>query len=52
MGAVRAMDKYAGAGSRALQASVRPTFRTLRLNYLLRKWLEIVAAKPCRAFGG
>ena len=45
MGALRAAEEDADAASRALQASVRPTFRDLQMKYLPRKWLEIIAAK-------
>jgi ubiquinone/menaquinone biosynthesis C-methylase UbiE len=45
MGALRATDEDVDVASRALQASVRPTFRDLQMKYLSRKWLEIIAAK-------
>jgi putative transposase len=44
VGALRATDEDADAASRALQASVQPTFRDLQMKYLPRKWLEIIAA--------
>jgi ubiquinone/menaquinone biosynthesis C-methylase UbiE len=46
MGALRATEEDANAASRALQASVQPTFRDLQMKYLPRKWLEIIAVKP------
>jgi ubiquinone/menaquinone biosynthesis C-methylase UbiE len=45
MGALRAIDEDADAASRALRASVQPTFRDLQMKYLPRKWLEIIAVK-------
>lgn len=46
MGALRATEEDAEAASRALQVSVRPTFRDLRMRYLPRRWLEIIAVRP------
>lgn len=46
VGALRATEEDAEAAARALQVTVRPTFRDLRMRYLPRRWLEIVAVRP------
>lgn len=46
MGALRATEEDADAASRALQVTVRPTFRDLKMRYLPRRWLEIIAIRP------
>ena len=45
MGVLRATEEDAAAASRALQASVQPTFHDLQINYLPRKWMGIIAVK-------
>ena len=44
-GALHATDEDAEEASRALQATVQQTFRDLKMKYLPRNWLEIVAVK-------
>jgi len=44
-GALHATDDDAVEASRALQATVQQTFRELKMKYLPRSWLEIVAVK-------
>jgi ubiquinone/menaquinone biosynthesis C-methylase UbiE len=44
-GALHATDEDADAASHALQATVQQTFRDLKMRYLPRNWLEIVAVK-------
>jgi SAM-dependent methyltransferase len=46
MGALRATEEDAEAACRALQVTVRPTFRDLRMRSLPRRWLEIIAVRP------
>ena len=46
MGALRATEHDAEAASRALQRTVRPTFNDLRMRFLPRRWLEIIAVRP------
>lgn len=46
MGALRATEEDADAAARALQLTVRPTFRELGMRHLPRRWLEIIAVKP------
>ncbi len=45
-GAAVATEEDAEAAARALQVTVRPTFRDLRMRYLPRRWLEIIAVRP------
>ena len=45
-GALHASDEDADEASRALQATVQQTFHDLKMKYLPRTWLEIVAVKP------
>jgi ubiquinone/menaquinone biosynthesis C-methylase UbiE len=44
-GALHATDQDAEEASRALQATVRDTFRDLHMKYLPRNWLEIIAIR-------
>jgi hypothetical protein len=44
-GALHASDEDADEASRALQVTVQQTFRDLKMKYLPRTWLEIVAVK-------
>jgi ubiquinone/menaquinone biosynthesis C-methylase UbiE len=44
-GALHAADEDADEASRALQATVQQTFHDLKMKYLPRNWLEIVAVK-------
>jgi ubiquinone/menaquinone biosynthesis C-methylase UbiE len=44
-GALHATDEDADEASRALQVTVQQTFRDLKMKYLPRTWLEIVAQK-------
>jgi len=44
-GALHATDEDANDASQALQAMVQQTFRDLKMKYLPRNWLEIVAVK-------
>jgi ubiquinone/menaquinone biosynthesis C-methylase UbiE len=44
-GALHASDEDADEASRALQATVQQTFHDLKMKYLPRTWLEIVAVK-------
>jgi ubiquinone/menaquinone biosynthesis C-methylase UbiE len=44
-GALHATDDDADEASKALQATVRETFRDLKMKYLPRTWLEIIAVK-------
>jgi ubiquinone/menaquinone biosynthesis C-methylase UbiE len=44
-GALHASDEDADEASRALQVTVRQTFHDLKMKYLPRTWLEIVAQK-------
>ena len=44
-GALHATDEDAEEASRALQVTVQQTFRDLKMKYLTRNWLEIVAVK-------
>ncbi len=44
-GALHATDEDADEASRALQVTVQETFRDLKMKYLMRNWLEIVAVK-------
>lgn len=44
-GALHASDEDANEASKALQATVRATFHDLKMKYLPRNWLEIVAVK-------
>jgi ubiquinone/menaquinone biosynthesis C-methylase UbiE len=46
MAALRATDDDADEASKALQATVQQAFRDLKLKYLPRNWLEIIAVKP------
>jgi len=45
MGALHATEEDAEEASRALQATVRQTFRELKMKYLPRNWLEVIALK-------
>lgn len=45
-GALHATDEDAEEAATALQATVQQTFRELKMKYLPRKWLEILAVKP------
>ena len=45
-GALHATDEDAAQASMALQVTVRKTFNDLKMRYLPRNWLEIVAIKP------
>jgi ubiquinone/menaquinone biosynthesis C-methylase UbiE len=45
-GALHATDGDAEEAARALEATVQQTFRDLKMKYLPRLWLEIVAEKP------
>ena len=44
-GALHAADEDADEASRALQATVQQTFHDLKMKYLPRNWLEIIAVK-------
>jgi ubiquinone/menaquinone biosynthesis C-methylase UbiE len=44
-GALHATDDDAEEAAKALQATVRDTFRDLKMKYLPRTWLEIIAVK-------
>ncbi len=44
-GALHATDEDAGEASKALQVTVRDTFRDLHMKYLPRNWLEIIAVR-------
>ena len=44
-GALHATDEDAEEASRALQVTVQQTFRDLKMKYLPRTWLEIIAQK-------
>jgi ubiquinone/menaquinone biosynthesis C-methylase UbiE len=44
-GALHAADDDADEASRALQATVQQTFHDLKMKYLPRNWLEIIAVK-------
>jgi ubiquinone/menaquinone biosynthesis C-methylase UbiE len=44
-GALHATDEDAEEAAKALQATVQQTFRELKMKYLPRTWLEIVAVK-------
>lgn len=44
-GALHATDEDAEEASRALQVTVRQTFHDLKMKYLPRTWLEIIAVK-------
>lgn len=46
MGALRATEEDADAASLALRVTVQPAFRDLRMKYLPRRWLEIIAVRP------
>ena len=50
-GALHATDGDAEEASRALQVTVQQTFRDLKMTYLPRVWLEIVAVKAEPAAG-
>ncbi|HXH23037.1 MAG TPA: methyltransferase domain-containing protein [Dehalococcoidia bacterium] len=45
MGALHATDEDAEQASQALQVTVRQTFRDLKMHYLPRNWLEIIAVR-------
>jgi ubiquinone/menaquinone biosynthesis C-methylase UbiE len=45
MGALHATEEDAEEAAKALQATVKQTFRDLQMKYLPRTWLEIVAVK-------
>jgi hypothetical protein len=45
-GALHASDEDAAEASRALQVTVKQTFNDLKMKYLPRNWLEIIATKP------
>jgi ubiquinone/menaquinone biosynthesis C-methylase UbiE len=45
MGALHATDEDAQEASRVLQSTVKNTFNDLKMKYLPRRWLEIVAVK-------
>jgi ubiquinone/menaquinone biosynthesis C-methylase UbiE len=45
-GALHATDEDAETASQALQASVRQAFRDLKMKFLPRNWLEVIAVKP------
>jgi ubiquinone/menaquinone biosynthesis C-methylase UbiE len=45
-GALHATDEDAAEASRALQVTVKQTFNDLKMKYLPRNWLEIIAVKP------
>jgi ubiquinone/menaquinone biosynthesis C-methylase UbiE len=44
-GALHATDEDADEASKALQVTVQQTFRDLKMRYLPRNWLEIIAVK-------
>ena len=44
-GALHATDEDADEASRALQVTVQQTFHDLKMKYLPRNWLEIIAVK-------
>ncbi len=44
-GALHATDEDAEAASLALQVTVRQTFRDLKMKFLPRNWLEMIAVK-------
>jgi ubiquinone/menaquinone biosynthesis C-methylase UbiE len=46
MGALHATEEDAEEAAKALQATVKQTFRDLQMKYLPRTWLEIIAVKP------
>jgi ubiquinone/menaquinone biosynthesis C-methylase UbiE len=46
MGALRASEEDADDASRALRTTVQQAFRDLKMRYLPRNWLEIIAVKP------
>ena len=46
MDALRATEEDADAASLALRVTVHPAFRDLRMRYLPRRWLEIIAMRP------
>jgi ubiquinone/menaquinone biosynthesis C-methylase UbiE len=45
MGALHATEEDAEEAAKALQATVKQTFRDLKMKYLPRTWLEIIAVK-------
>ncbi len=45
-GALHATDEDAEQASEALQVCVQQTFRDLKMKYLPRNWLEIIAVRP------
>ncbi|HLF78706.1 MAG TPA: methyltransferase domain-containing protein [Dehalococcoidia bacterium] len=45
-GALHATDDDAEAASQALQASVKQAFNDLKMKFLARNWLEVIAVKP------
>ncbi len=45
MGALHATDEDAEQAARSLQVTVQQTFRELKMKYLPRNWLEIIAVK-------
>ena len=44
-GALHATDEDAEEAAKALQATVQQTFRELKMKYLARNWLELIAVK-------
>ncbi len=46
MGALRATEEDADEASRALQMTVQATFHDLKMKYLPRRWLEVIAVRP------
>jgi hypothetical protein len=48
-GALHATDGDAAEASKVLQATVQQTFRDLKMKYLPRIWLEIIAVKASPA---